>query len=89
MAKNKDNKDKMFYLRPSDKYPKNWNRIRHVIFTRDHYICQRCGIKCDRSTPSRYPNCHHIKPVSKGGSHSWDNLITLCRRCHKEVHGLI
>jgi 5-methylcytosine-specific restriction enzyme A len=89
MTKTNDKKrNGIYYLRPDGRYPKNWNRLRHVIFKRDHYICQMCGRKCDKSTLDRVPNCHHIKPVSKGGNHSWDNLITLCRRCHRKIHGL-
>lgn len=79
----------MVYRRPNEKYPRNWNRLRFVIFKRDHYMCQMCGIKCDSETLSRRPNCHHIIPISKGGSHSWDNLTTLCDRCHRIIHGII
>lgn len=31
-------------------------------------------------------NVHHIKPVSEGGGGEPENLITLCKDCHKEVH---
>lgn len=31
-------------------------------------------------------NVHHIKPVSEGGGDEPENLITLCKDCHKEVH---
>lgn len=77
---------KIFFYQPSSDYPKSWNRLRHVIFERDHYICQRCGRKCDRSTPGRYPNCHHIRPLGCGGDNTYNNLITLCRTCHRYVH---
>lgn len=74
------------YIRPDDRYPKNWNKLRHVIFKRDHYRCQICGKKLDRSTKGRTPVCHHIIPVGYGGSHSFNNLETLCPRCHRFVH---
>jgi len=74
------------YKRPSKKYPDSWNRLRHVIFERDHYICQMCGKKLDRSSPSRVPVCHHIKPLGIGGSNSFNNLVTVCPRCHEIIH---
>ena len=74
------------YIRPDDRYPKNWNKLRYVIFTRDHFRCQICGKKLDRSTKDRIPVCHHIIPVGYGGSHKFDNLETLCPRCHRFVH---
>ena len=74
------------YKRPDKRYPENWNRLRHVIFTRDHYRCQMCGKKLDRSSKSRIPVCHHIVPVGYGGSHAFSNLETLCSRCHRFVH---
>ena len=70
----------MVYTRPSELYPPNWNRLRHFIFKRDHYRCRLCG----RYT--RNPVCHHIIPVRLGGTHSPNNLITLCPECHKKIH---
>jgi 5-methylcytosine-specific restriction endonuclease McrA len=67
-----------YYLGPQ--YPENWNKLRHVIFKRDRYICQRCGRYC-----KGIADCHHIKPIGKGGSHSMDNLVTLCHYCHEEI----
>ena len=29
-----------------------------------------------------YPSIDHIKPLSKGGTHTWDNVQLLCRRCN-------
>jgi len=62
------------------RYPKNWNRIRFYIFKRDNYTCRICGRK------TKQPDCHHIIPVSKGGSHHSNNLITVCKSCHKRIH---
>lgn len=28
----------------------------------------------------------YIKPVSEGGGDEPENLITLCKECHKEIH---
>ncbi len=46
---------------------------------RDMQICQVCG-----STVS--PQGHHIINHQYGGSASVNNIVTLCQRCHKQVH---
>jgi len=54
------------------------------IFIRDNYQCKGCGTNVVRS--KRYkPNqatIDHMTPLSRGGSHTWDNLITLCHQCN-------
>lgn len=47
-----------------------------------------CGKKLNPKSENknRHPVCHHIIPVGYGGSHNWDNLTTLCPRCHAYVH---
>ena len=74
------------YRRPLNKdgsednrYPENWNRLRHFIFKRDGYRCQRCGHTTDLV-------CHHIVPVGRGGNNHPNNLLTLCKRCHNYIH---
>lgn len=67
--------------REDERYPENWNRIRFWVFNRDHYTCQLCG----RSHLTR-PECHHLIPVGRGGSHHENNLITTCNFCHRKVH---
>ena len=53
---------------------------RSAILHRDNYTCQCCGKK----------NCrlevHHIKFRRNGGTDDEENLITLCKDCHKGVH---
>ena len=63
------------------RYPENWQRLRWFIFKRDNYTCQYCG-----RTNLRHPNCHHIRPLGYGGNNHSSNLITVCDRCHKELH---
>jgi len=50
------------------------------IYARDHYGCRICG----RSGNQDFLEIDHIKPISKGGKSTYDNLQTLCRRCNKE-----
>ena len=55
------------------------------LFNRDKGVCWICGDKCDYEDYSRdekgsfivgknYPSIDHVYPLSKGGSHSWDNV---------------
>ena len=50
------------------------------VLNRDKYICQYCKTKqCTLEV-------HHIIFRSNGGSDEPDNLITLCRQCHRDLH---
>ena len=50
------------------------------VLNRDKYTCQHC------KTKQGILEVHHIIFRSNGGSDEPDNLITLCRHCHKELH---
>lgn len=53
---------------------------RKAVLHRDNYTCQCCGKKdCQLQT-------HHIIYRIHGGSDDENNLITLCKECHKGVH---
>jgi 5-methylcytosine-specific restriction enzyme A len=74
------------YIRPNKYYPRNWNRIRFGVFKRDEYKCKMCDVVCSLNSGLTSPQCHHLTPVKYGGSHHWDNLVTLCERCHTLLH---
>lgn len=50
------------------------------LIERDGNTCQICGGQCDAtdlrygSSGPLYPSIDHIKPIAKGGSHTWDNV---------------
>lgn len=56
----------------------------HELYRREKGICYLCGGLCDWNDvryingiphPLRnYPSREHVKPLSKGGLHSWDNV---------------
>lgn len=46
---------------------------------RDMYKCRVCGSPI-------FPEGHHIINYSYGGAATTDNIVTLCRKCHKQVH---
>lgn len=60
----------------------------YKVFTRDKWHCQECGVSTPRSLRGTYeddaPELDHIKPLSKGGDHSYKNTQCLCRRCNLE-----
>jgi len=53
------------------------NRValnRRAIFLRDNHRCQYCGATAE--------NIDHVVPRSRGGTHSWDNVVAACRPCN-------
>lgn len=63
-----------------------WQALRQRVFEADGWRCQVTG--CINSGGPL--ECHHIEPVSKGGSNEVSNLITLCLFHHacQEDHDL-
>ena len=47
---------------------------RRAVFARDGHRCQYCGASAE--------NIDHVIPRSKGGPHSWDNVVAACRPCN-------
>jgi len=54
-------------------YPPFWKYLRAVVISRDSNRCQVTGC------PSRLElHVHHMRPVADGGTHTPDNLVSLC-----------
>lgn len=66
-------------------YPADWGRRRKKVYQRDNYTCQECGRRGGPKGDTEL-HAHHIVPKSKGGSHKFKNLTTLCKQCHAEAH---
>lgn len=55
-------------------YPKHRSPNRRGVLTRDGHACQYCGAAAE--------TVDHVVPRSRGGTHSWDNVVAACRRCN-------
>ena len=66
----------------NQKYGHAWRRIRDR-YAAAHPLCEMC-LGEGRLTPVQ--EVHHILPVSQGGTHSMDNLMSLCQSCHTKIH---
>lgn len=53
------------------------NRVplsRRAVFARDGHRCQYCNRAAE--------NIDHVVPRSRGGPHSWENVVASCRQCN-------
>lgn len=70
---------------------KQWTKKKKEILIRDDYTCKKCGYKLpDGYYHENGLQVHHVIPVTEERALQYDNdnLITLCKRCHAEVHSL-
>jgi len=60
-----------------------FNNVKAYVLHRDGYRCQyrKAGTK-----HAKQLHIHHITFRSQGGSDAPDNLVTLCQRCHEQLH---
>ena len=54
---------------------------RREVFIRDNFTCQYCGRQGHDLT------IDHIVPRSRGGSHTWENLVSACKTCNHRKGG--
>ena len=54
-----------------------------TLFKRDANLCLYCAIRF----PTRDLTRDHITPLSQGGSDTWNNVATACRRCNNHKGG--
>lgn len=52
---------------------------RRNVLKRDNYTCQYCGNRLDKSELT----LDHILPRSRGGEHTWENLVAACAPCNR------
>ncbi len=63
------------------RYGRAWKRIRDRYIGK-HPLCEMC-LKNNKITPAT--EVHHIRPLSRGGTHDEDNLMALCKPCHSQI----
>ena len=57
----------------------------YKLIERDGGLCYLCGddvLFSYHYNDPKYPTIEHVLPISKGGSHSWDNVKVACRECN-------
>jgi 5-methylcytosine-specific restriction endonuclease McrA len=63
-------------LRSFVRVPYRWRAPlnRRAIFVRDEHRCQYCGGPAE--------SIDHVVPRSRGGGHTWENVVAACRPCN-------
>lgn len=65
------------------RYGDDWEAVRMLIYLRDKFTCQKCGITMKEN--KRSLDVHHKIPFLVSFDNSLSNLITLCASCHKKI----
>jgi 5-methylcytosine-specific restriction endonuclease McrA len=67
-----------------ERVPKRHVRFsRFNIYARDNNTCQYCG----RRLPRTDLNLDHVKPRSRGGMSTWENVVCSCHSCNRRKGG--
>lgn len=63
-------------LRRYVRVPYRWRTPlnRRSVLARDGHRCQYCGAAAE--------SIDHVVPRSRGGAHSWENVVAACRSCN-------
>ena len=54
-----------------------------ALFARDARLCLYCGGRFKHRELSR----DHVTPISMGGTDTWNNVVTACKRCNNHKAG--
>ena len=65
------------------RYGDDWSKIRMLIYERDNFTCQDCGLKMTNKTGAF--DVHHKIPFLDSFDNSLNNLTSLCRSCHMKA----
>ncbi len=52
------------------------------LFARDGYRCQYCGRHRGQLRGREFLTRDHVVPLSRGGTNSWQNVVTACSPCN-------
>lgn len=64
---------------------------REMVFERDGWICNHCGIRCSSPNPFvlTAATVDHVIPLAQCGDHALRNAQTLCLSCNSSKQALI
>ncbi|MGD8320511.1 MAG: HNH endonuclease [Gemmatimonadota bacterium] len=54
------------------------------LFARDEYSCQYCGRHRSQLRGRQFLTRDHILPRSRGGTNTWENVVTSCSPCNNK-----
>lgn len=57
------------------------------LFARDDYTCQYCGRRKSELRGRQFLTRDHIRPLSRGGLNTWENVVTSCSTCNNRKGG--
>jgi 5-methylcytosine-specific restriction endonuclease McrA len=57
------------------------------LFARDDYTCQYCGRRKSDLKGRQFLTRDHVRPLSRGGLNTWDNVVTSCSTCNNRKGG--
>lgn len=66
-------------------YGRVWKRIRDRYII-EHPMCEEC---LSRGIYKVADEVHHKLPLTDGGIHEKNNLVSLCHSCHMKAHGVL
>lgn len=72
------------YERPyksGERYGAEWRKIRNR-YIQAHPLCEICR---GRGLVVAATEVHHKIPLSRGGTHDDENLMSLCKSCHSRI----
>ncbi|MEK4425156.1 HNH endonuclease [Solibacillus sp. FSL K6-1523] len=64
---------------------KQWKRKRLIILRRDSYECKECKRYGKNRTATTIHHCHPLNVRPDLRLTNW-NLISLCNKCHEQMH---
>ena len=70
------------YVDASARYLSPAHLNRHNLWIRDNYTCQYCLRHRSKLGRKESITKDHIMPRSRGGQHTWENIVAACSTCN-------